>query len=474
MIFPGISAIRRTNDRNPNLGVTTAGIATLLLVIGLGSRQATGFVIGTNDVNHGGRHGKFVDIDKLKPLKGEHTRRAMPVDDVNVKLILKRGAYYNKENQLCMCDQLRSYPVIPSMPDDQRAGYCVQICGAPLEGVQSNAATTTIDSSLVVITSLPPQTSSSISSKSTENPQTPVAPIAPVAPTAPTAPIPPAAPTAPTAPAPPSAPTGPSSGNAASSSTDDVNRNIANGNGNGNGNGDGNANSGGDHNTALKIGVGAAVGVIMSAVAGFCFWFFLCKRNKRRLEEDGIAFGCVGDQADVHPALRSEKYIYSAPHHGSKHSIGSKHSHMHNRTTPPSPHSIPPAYSAPAGGVIPSSTNTSSTSLDTTPPILPLGAPSRVLDLNGGTRPFVPLTNRIVSPPPEAAGPSSAVVPPSITFFLHPLKNDTELEEEEKRWLDVEQKRIREKKEAVEELSKLRAEEDRIREKIRERMRNGH
>ncbi|RPB22344.1 hypothetical protein L211DRAFT_885283 [Terfezia boudieri ATCC MYA-4762] len=349
------------------------------------------------------------------------------------------------------------------MPDDQRAGYCVQICGAPLEGVLS---------SLVVITSLPPRTSSSTPSKSTENPQTPVAPIAPVAPTVPTAPIPPAAPTAPTAPAPPSAPTGPSTGTADTSSKDDVNQNIANGNGNG----DKNSNSGGDDNTALKIGVGAAVGVIMSAVVGFCFWFFLCKRNKRRLEEDGIAFGCVGDQADVHPALRSEKYIYSAPHHGSKHSLGSKHSHMHNRTTPPSPHSIPPAYSAPAGGVIPSSTNTSSTSLDTNPPILPLGAPSRVLDLNGGTRPFVSgnLTNRSVSPPPQAAGPSSAVVPPSITFFLHPLKNDTELEEEEKRWLDEEQKRIREKKEAVEELSKLRAEEDRIREKIRERMRNGH
>lgn len=41
---------------------------------------------------------------------------------------------------------------------------------------------------------------------------------------------------------------------------------------------------------------------------------------------------------------------------------------------------------------------------------------------------------------------------------------------EERKWLDEEQRRIREKKEAVEELNKLRAEEDKIREKIRERM----
>ena len=214
----------------------------------------------------------------------------------------------------------------------------------------------------------------------------------------------------------------------------------------------------------------------MSGVVGFCIWFFVRKRNKRHREEKGITFGCVGDQADVHPALRSEKYIYSAPKNDSKHSIGSKHNRAHSRTTPPSPHSIPPAYSAPAGGVIPSSTNTSSTSLDTNPPILPLGAPSHALDLNGGNRTFVPgnLTNRAVSPPPpQTAGPSSAVPPPSITFFLHPVKNDKELEEEEKRWLDEEQKRIREKKEAVEELSKLRAEEERIRERIRERMRHG-
>jgi len=54
-----------------------------------------------------------------------------------MKLILKRGAYYNDDTKLCVCDISRQYPVIQSMPVDQRPGYCVQICGAPLEGVRT-------------------------------------------------------------------------------------------------------------------------------------------------------------------------------------------------------------------------------------------------------------------------------------------------------------------------------------------------
>lgn len=70
---------------------------------------------------------------------------------------------------------------------------------------------------------------------------------------------------------------------------------------------------------------------------------------------------------------------------------------------------------------------------------------------------------------------SAAVKPASITFFLHPVKNDSDLDQEEKLWLDEEQRRIRERKEAVEELSKLREEETKIKERIKEkeRMRQG-
>ena len=56
---------------------------------------------------------------------------------VNIKLILKRGAYYDSSTMLCVCDHSRSYPVIASIPEDQRPGYCVQICGAPLQGVRA-------------------------------------------------------------------------------------------------------------------------------------------------------------------------------------------------------------------------------------------------------------------------------------------------------------------------------------------------
>lgn len=42
---------------------------------------------------------------------------------------------------------------------------------------------------------------------------------------------------------------------------------------------------------------------------------------------------------------------------------------------------------------------------------------------------------------------------------------------EEKKWLDEEARRIREKKEAVVELERLRGEEEEIRRKIREKMR---
>lgn len=224
----------------------------------------------------------------------------------------------------------------------------------------------------------------------------------------------------------------------------------------------------GEDNTGLKIGVGVAVGVFSSALVAFFFLIFLRKRSERRRQDDGITFGCVGDQSDVHPALRTEKYIYSAPTNDSKHAIHSKQP----RTSPPSPQSVPPAYSAPTGGVIPSSTNTSSTSLDTNPPFLPLGAPSRVLDLAGGSRSqFVPgnLNNKNTQKV-SAKSPSVPVQPPSVTFFLHPVKNDTDLEEDERKWLNEEHRRIRAKKEAVEELNKLREEEDKIREKIRERL----
>jgi len=81
MIFPGISATRRTNGRFLDVGLTTAGFAALLLIIGLGSQQANGFVIGTH--NAGGQHGKFVEIDKLGPLKEykeEHIGRTEPHD----------------------------------------------------------------------------------------------------------------------------------------------------------------------------------------------------------------------------------------------------------------------------------------------------------------------------------------------------------------------------------------------------------
>ena len=31
---------------------------------------------------------------------------------------------------------MRNYPVIDSIPEADRPGYCVQICGAPIEGVR--------------------------------------------------------------------------------------------------------------------------------------------------------------------------------------------------------------------------------------------------------------------------------------------------------------------------------------------------
>lgn len=84
MIFSGIPVIRRTNNRHLDASLATAGFAALLLIIGLGSRQANGFVIGHHNLNHaGGGHGEFVDIDKLKPLKEykeEHIRRVVPED----------------------------------------------------------------------------------------------------------------------------------------------------------------------------------------------------------------------------------------------------------------------------------------------------------------------------------------------------------------------------------------------------------
>jgi len=82
MIFPGISAVRRTNDRHPDVGLTTVGFAALLLIIGLGSQQANGFVVGPQNVNQAdGR--QSVDIDKLKPLKEykeDNNRGAVSVD----------------------------------------------------------------------------------------------------------------------------------------------------------------------------------------------------------------------------------------------------------------------------------------------------------------------------------------------------------------------------------------------------------
>ena len=237
---------------------------------------------------------------------------------------------------------------------------------------------------------------------------------------------------------------------------------------NGLGQGQNGSSKGAEDNTGLKIGVGVAVGVFSSALVAFLLLIFLRKRNKRRRQADGITFGCVGDQSNVHPALRTDKYIYSAPGNDSKHTIHSKQL----RTSPPSPQSVPPAYSAPPGGVIPSSTNTSSTSLDTNPPFLPLGAPSRVLDLGESSRShFVPGNpNNSSSTKVSAKSPTVPVQPPSVTFFLHPVKNDTDLEEDERKWLNEEHRRIRAKKEAVEELNKLREEEDKIREKIRERL----
>ena len=81
MIFPGISAIRRTNDRHPDVGLTTAGFAALLLIIGLGSRQATGLVIGTPNVNHvGGRHGQLDKLGSLNEYEEGNTRRTVPED----------------------------------------------------------------------------------------------------------------------------------------------------------------------------------------------------------------------------------------------------------------------------------------------------------------------------------------------------------------------------------------------------------
>ena len=56
---------------------------------------------------------------------------------MNMKLILKRGVYYDEVLKFCVCDHSRSYAVISSIPEDERPGYCVQICGAPLEGVRT-------------------------------------------------------------------------------------------------------------------------------------------------------------------------------------------------------------------------------------------------------------------------------------------------------------------------------------------------
>ncbi|KAF8456853.1 hypothetical protein BDZ91DRAFT_510508 [Kalaharituber pfeilii] len=493
IIFGNLTSYRRNKDLNVGLIPAVTVAFMIILIIGLCSQQAHGFeVIPHNGAEKGGAK-EWFDPTKLKSPKDiPRIERSGSWVANESHFNAKRSATYDPTTGMCICDSKRSFSVHPSLPPDQRPGYCVQICGAPLDGVATNppataSSVTQEEASATTSTLSEPDTTSVRQEESIISDTAIVGPTPPAAPTAPTAPVAPTAPAAPTAPTAPGAPTAPSPPSTNESGQSENVNSGGSGSGKSNNNGYSNdsvsngASGGAEDNTALKIGVGLAVGVIVSGLVAVGVWIFLRKREaKKRQEEDEITFGCVGT-SDVHPALRGEKFIYAAPGHFN-HSKSSIHVRIGSKgdakVSPPSPQSIPPAYTASAAAVIPSTTNSSSTSIDTNPPILPLGAPSRVLDLNA-PRTFVPsnLVSKQSPPvPPHAAtaavGSASRgpVQPPSITFFLHPVKDDRELEEEERKWLDDEQRRIREKKEAVEELNKLREEEEKIREKIREKM----